>query len=83
MAAYPDACFEEPDLSRYLRCQSARCIARAQGISNVANSMGPSGTSQLKVLYEETDLSLEIIFRIISALGLKLCAGVKEDMEVI
>lgn len=44
--------------------------------------MGLSGTSQLKVLYEETDPCLESIFRINSALGLKLYAGVKVDVKV-
>jgi hypothetical protein len=45
--------------------------------------MGLSGASRLKVLYAETGPSLETIFRVIPALGLKLCAGVKEDVEVI
>ena len=83
MAAYPDACLEEPDCHAIFVARALGDIPRAQGVLKVASSVGLSGTSQLKVLYEETYPSLDIIFRIISALGLKLCAGVKVDVNVI
>jgi len=67
---------DEPDCDAVFVGRVLGDIAQAQGISTVANHIGLSEASLLIVLYEDENPSFDIILKVVSALGLKLCASV-------
>jgi probable addiction module antidote protein len=57
-------------------------IARAQGMTQVAKDSGLSRESLYKALSGERSPSFDTILKVVTALGLKLSASVKSEVEV-
>ena len=76
MAAYLEASFEEADGDAAFIAKALGDIARAKGMSKVANETGLSRESLYKALSGERSPDFDTILRVIKALGLKLCAEV-------
>jgi probable addiction module antidote protein len=76
MAAYLDAWFEEfpDDVSGIARAVGD--IARAKGMTQVAQDAGLSRESLYRALSEEGNPSLATILKVLGAVGLKLSVGV-------
>jgi len=82
MAAYLEACIEEADGDAALIAKALGDIARAQGMTKVARDAGLSRESLYKALSGERSPSFDTILRVVSALGLKLSASVRQEAEV-
>ena len=82
MAAYLEACIEEADGDAAFIAKALGDIARAQGMTQVARDAGLSRESLYKALSGERSPSFDTILRVISALGLKLSASVRQEAEV-
>jgi probable addiction module antidote protein len=82
MAAYLEACIEEADGDVALIAKALGDIARAQGMTKVARDAGLSRESLYKALSGERSPSFDTILRVVSALGLKLSASVRQEAEV-
>ena len=82
MAAYLEACIEEADGDAAFIAKALGDIARAQGMTQVARDAGLSRESLYKALSGERSPSFDTILKVVSALGLKLSASVKQDAEV-
>ena len=82
MAAYLEACIEEADGDAAFIAKALGDIARAQGMTEVARVAGLSRESLYKALSGERSPSFDTILKVVSALGLKLSASVKQDAEV-
>ena len=82
MAAYLEACIEEADGDAAFIAKALGDIARAQGMTQVARVAGLSRESLYKALSGERSPSFDTILKVVSALGLKLSASVKQDAEV-
>lgn len=72
MAAYLDACLEEADGDAAFIAKALGDIARAKGMSRVAQDAGLSRESLYKALSGERYPTFDTILRVIHALGLKL-----------
>ena len=72
MAAYLDACLEEADGDAAFIAKALGDIARAKGMSQVAQDAGLSRESLYKALSGERYPTFDTILRVIHALGLKL-----------
>lgn len=74
MAAYLEACIEEADGDAAFIARALGDIARAKGMSQVANDAGLSRESLSKALSGEREPTLDTVLRVVRALGLKLRA---------
>jgi len=82
MAAYLEACIEEADGDAAFIAKALGDIARAQGMSQVAKDSGLSRESLYKALSGERSPSFDTILKVVTALGLKLSASVRSEIEV-
>jgi probable addiction module antidote protein len=82
MAAYLGACIEEADGDAAFIAKALGDIARAQGMTQVARDAGLSRESLYKALSGERSPSFDTILKVVSALGLKLSASVRQEAEV-
>ena len=82
MAAYLQACIEEADGDAAFIAKALGDIARAQGVTQVARDSGLSRESLYKALSGERSPSFDTILKVVTALGLKLSASVRNDAEV-
>lgn len=74
MAAYLEACLEEPDADAAFIAKELGDIARAKGMTQVARDAGLSRESLYKALSGDRKPGFDTILKIIKALGLKLHA---------
>ena len=82
MAAYLDACIDEADGDAAFIAKALGDNARAQGMTQVARDAGLSRESLYKALSGERSPSFDTILKVVSALGLKLSASVRQEAEV-
>jgi len=82
MAAYLEACIEEADGDAAFIAKALGDIARAQGMTQVAKDSGLSRESLYKALSGERSPSFDTILKVVTALGLKLSASVRSELEV-
>jgi probable addiction module antidote protein len=82
MAAYLEACIEEAHGDAAFIAKALGDIARAQGMSQVAKDSGLSRESLYKALSGERSPSFDTILKVVTALGLKLSASVRSEVEV-
>jgi probable addiction module antidote protein len=82
MAAYLEACIEEGDGDAAFIAKALGDIARAQGMTQVAKDSGLSRESLYKALSGERSPSFDTILKVVTALGLKLSASVRSEVEV-
>jgi len=82
MAAYLEACIEEADGDAAFIAKGLGDIARAQGMTQVARDSGLSRESLYKALSGERSPSFDTILKVVTALGLKLSASVRNEVEV-
>jgi len=82
MAAYLEACIEEANGDAAFIAKALGDIARAQGMTEIARQTGLSRESLYKALSGERSPSFDTVLKVISALGLKLSAAVRDDAEV-
>ncbi|MFU8886088.1 MAG: addiction module antidote protein [Cyanobacteriota bacterium] len=82
MAAYLEACIEEADGDAAFIAKALGDIARAQGMTQVARDSGLSRESLYKALSGERSPSFDTILKVVTALGLKLSASVRSEVEV-
>ncbi len=83
MAAYLEACIEDADGDAAFIAKALGDIARAQGMTQIARQTGLSRESLYKALSGDRSPSFDTVLKVISALGLKLSAGVQEKSEVV
>ncbi len=81
MAAYLEACLEEADGDAAFVAKALGDIARAKGMSQVAQDTGLSRESLYKALSGERCPSFDTILKVIDALGLKLHAEAAQAVE--
>ncbi len=74
MAAYLEACLEEPDCDAAFIAKALGDIARAKGMTQVARDAGLSRESLYKALSGERSPGFDTILRVVRALGLELHA---------
>jgi probable addiction module antidote protein len=72
MAAYLDGCFEEAGDDAAFIAKALGDIARAKGMSKIANDAGLSRESLYKSLSGERNPGFDTILKVMGALGLKL-----------
>jgi len=82
MAAYLEACIDEADGDAAFIAKALGDNARAQGMTQVARDAGLSRESLYKALSGERSPSFDTILKVVSALGLKLSASVRQEAEV-
>ena len=82
MAAYLEACIEEADGDAAFIAKALGDIASAQGMTQIARQTGLSRESLYKALSGDRSPSFDTVLKVITALGLKLSAGVQEKAEV-
>lgn len=83
MAAYLEACIEEADGDATFIAKALGDIARAQGMTQIARQTGLSRESLYKALSGDRSPSFDTVLKVISALGLKLSAGVQQEAEAV
>ncbi len=74
MAAYLEACLEDPHGDAAVIAKALGDIARAKGMSQVARDAGLSRESLYKALSGERSPGFDTILKVLRALGLKLHA---------
>ena len=74
MAAYLDACLEEADGDAAFVAKALGDIARAKGMSQVAQDTGLSRESLYKALSGDRYPAFDTVLKVVRALGLKLHA---------
>lgn len=77
MAAYLEACIEEADGDAAFIAKALGNIARAKGMAQVARDAGLSRESLYKALSGDRSPGFDTILKVVSALGIKLRAEVK------
>jgi probable addiction module antidote protein len=82
MAAYLEVCIEEADGNAAFIAKALGDIARAQGMTQVARDSGLSRESLYKALSGERSPSFDTILKVVTALGLKLSASVRSEVEL-
>jgi probable addiction module antidote protein len=82
MAAYLEACIQESEGDSAFIAKALGDIARAKGMTQIARETGLSRESLYKALSGDRSPSFDTILKVISALGLKLSANVKEVAKV-
>jgi probable addiction module antidote protein len=75
MAAYLEACLEESQGDAAFVAKAIGDIARAKGMTQVANDAGLSRESLYKALSGERTPNLDTILKVIHALGIELHAA--------
>ena len=75
MAAYLDACMEEAAGDAAFIAKALGDIARAKGMTQVAQDAGLSRESLYKALSGERSPGFDTILKVVNALGLKLHAA--------
>ena len=83
MAAYLEACIEEADGDAAFIAKALGDISRAQGMTQIARQTGLSRESLYKALSGDRSPSFDTVLKVVSALGLKLSAGVQEKAEAV
>ena len=83
MAAYLEACIEESEGDAAFIAKALGDIARAKGMTQIARETGLSRESLYKALSGDRNPSFDTVLKVISALGLKLSASVKQEAEVV
>ena len=78
MAAYLEACIEEAEGDATFIAKALGDIARAQGMTEISRQTGLSRESLYKSLSGDRNPSFDTVLKVISALGLKLSAGVRD-----
>jgi probable addiction module antidote protein len=76
MAAYLEACLEEANGDAAFIAKALGDIARAKGMSQVAQDAGLSRESLYKALSGERTPSFDTVLKVLSALGIRLHAEV-------
>jgi probable addiction module antidote protein len=76
MAAYLEACLEEPDSDAAFIAKALGDIARAKGMSQVARETGLSRESLYKALSGDRSPEFDTVLKVIRALGIQLRAEV-------
>jgi probable addiction module antidote protein len=76
MAAYLEACLEDPESDAAFIAKALGSIARAQGMSRVARETGLSRESLYKALSGDRSPEFDTVLKVIRALGIKLRAEV-------
>ena len=74
MAAYLEACMEEADGDAAVIAKALGDIARAKGMTQVAQDAGLSRESLYKALSGERSPGFDTILKVVNALGLKFHA---------
>ena len=82
MAAYLEACIEEANGDASFIAKALGDIARAQGMAEIARQTGLSRESLYKALSGERSPSFDTVLKVVSALGLKLSACVRDQAEI-
>lgn len=75
MAAYLDACLEEANGDSAFIAKALGDIARAHGMTNIANDTGLSRESLYRSLSGKRSPSFDTILRVANALGIHLHAA--------
>ena len=75
-------CIEEADGGAAFIAKALGDIARAQGMTEIARQTGLSRESLYKALSGERSPSFDTVLKVVSALGLKLSAGVRDEAVV-
>jgi probable addiction module antidote protein len=83
MAAYLEACIEEAGEDAAFIAKALGDIARAKGMTEIARQTGLSRESLYRALSGERSPSFDTVLKVVSALGLKLSAGVRDEAEVV
>jgi probable addiction module antidote protein len=83
MAAYLDACIEEPNGDAAFIAKALGDIARAKGMSQIARDTGLSRESLYKALSGDRSPSFDTILKATEALGLKLRAEMIDSANTI
>lgn len=76
MAAYLEACLEDPDADAAFIAKALGDIARAKGMSQVARETGLSRESLYKALSGDRSPEFETVLKVTRALGIKLRAEI-------
>lgn len=76
MAAYLEACLDEPDADAAFIAKALGDIARAKGMAQVARETGLSRESLYKALSGDRSPAFDTVLKVTRALGLKLRAEV-------
>jgi probable addiction module antidote protein len=79
MAAYLEACFEEAGDDAAFIAKALGDIARAKGMTQVAQDAGLSRESLYKALSGQRSPDFQTILKVMTALGLKLHAQVANN----
>lgn len=79
MAAYLEACLDEPDADAAFIAKALGDIARAKGMAHVARETGLSRESLYKALSGDRSPAFDTVLKVIRALGLKLRAEAVES----
>ena len=82
MAAYLEACIEEAEGDAAFIAKALGDIARAQGMTEIARQSGLSRESLYKSLSGDRNPSFDTVLKVISSLGLKHSAGVRDEAGV-
>jgi probable addiction module antidote protein len=72
MAAYLDACFDEPGADSAFIAKALGDIARAKGMAQVARDAGLSRESLYKALSGNRTPSFETVLKVIGVLGCRI-----------
>ena len=75
MATYLEICIEEADGDSRLIIKALGDIARAKGMTKIANKSGLSRESLYKALSGDRSPSFDTVIKVVAALGLKLQAS--------
>ena len=75
-------CIEEADGDAAFIAKALGDIARAQGMTEIARQTGLSRESLYKALSGERSPSFDTVLKVVSALGLKLIADVRDGAGV-
>lgn len=79
MAAYLEACFEEAGDDAAFIAKALGDIARAKGMTKVAQDAGLSRESLYKALSGQRSPDFQTVLKVMTALGLKLHAQVASN----
>ena len=82
MAQYLEACLQEAGDDAAFIAKALGTIARAKGMSQLSRDTGLGRESLYKALSGERSPSFDTILKVVSALGLKLSASVRNEAEV-
>lgn len=77
MAAYLEACLEDPESDAAFIAKALGSIARAKGMSQVARETGLSRESLYKALSGDRSPEFDTVLKVIRALGIQLRAEAK------